>query len=120
MASTPIHCYVTQSLLFLFCGYLFFLVDTSGYQSLLCDTIVVLCDIIATGWRRVKGCLIVTGHFSQKSPIISGSFAKSDLQLKASYGSSPPCTSTHYRYAVATISRFLKIIGLFCRILSLL
>jgi len=32
------------------------------------------------------------GHFPQKGPIISGSFAKKDLQLKASYGSTPPCT----------------------------
>ena len=41
---------------------------------------------------RVIGCLIFMCHFPPKSPTISASSAKNDLQLKASYGSSLPCS----------------------------
>jgi len=46
-------------------------------------------DTIATGCQRTIGCLIFTGHFPQKRPIISGSYAERDMQLKASYASLP-------------------------------
>ena len=50
-----------------------------------------------TGWRRPIGCFICIGHFPQKSPMMSCSFVKNDLQLQASHGCSPPCTYTHTR-----------------------
>ena len=48
----------------------------------------------STRQRRPPGCLIFTDHFPQKCPIISGSFAKSDLQLKATYESLRPCIAS--------------------------
>ena len=49
---------------------------------------------VITGWTCI-GCLIFVGHFPQKSNTICGSFAETDLQLKASYGSSP-CKDTRH------------------------
>ena len=48
---------------------------------------------VVTEWQRLIGCLIFIGHFLQKNPMISGSFAENDLQLEVSYGSDPPCTT---------------------------
>jgi len=47
---------------------------------------------VYTVWRKCIGCRIFIAHFPEKSPIISGSFAKTDRQFNVSYTSSPSCT----------------------------
>ena len=57
------------------------------------SSLAPLIEGLCTRWQRPTGCLIFTGHFPQKSPKINGSVEKTNMQLKASYGSSPPCIS---------------------------
>jgi len=53
--------------------------------------VIHMHDMNPTKWWRPIECLILIGHFLQKSPIIGGCFAERDLQVEASCAFSPPC-----------------------------
>ena len=100
--------------------------DCLQYVAESCSTlhcVTVCCNVFFRALLRTAACYRVAEthrmpyvyrSFSGKEHTISGSFAENNLQLKASYGSLPPYTVCCY--GVATISRLLQIIGLFCRI----
>ena len=74
------------------CAYIHMLsMCTYAYSIRSTSYIQTQCQNVVTRWRRVIGCLIFIGHFPQKKPLIYGSSARNDLQLKASYDSTPPC-----------------------------
>ena len=57
-----------------------------------------------TSGQRPIGCLLVIGHFPQKSPTISRSFAENNPQRNTFYGSSPPCITHQYVMLMGDIS----------------
>jgi len=71
---------------------------------------------VDTGWPRPIGCLKLQVILRKRAT--RALLRKMTCKDKASYGSSPPFIKN--MYGLATISRLLKNLGLFCRIQSLL
>jgi len=84
---------------------LFYLSFSTNVQNLHMHVTCIRRWHSSTGWRRFIWCLILIGHFPPKFPIISGSFAKNDLQLKASYESSPPCNVSSARFVQKNLDK---------------
>ena len=76
---------------------------------------------VHTGWQRCTGCIFIS-LFPADSPIMSGSSAKRDLHLMASYASAPLCsphppTLTYniiFRAARRSVCSFFSCIVFFC------
>jgi len=79
------------------------------YQFL--SHVPTLPTIGSTGWRTPKRCLVFVGRFPQNSPVISGSFAERDPQLKAFYTSSPSSRGL----SICALSRTQQICPIVCK-----
>ena len=96
---------VTAAVHVCICIYMYIRVSTLSVVVFDCEDVMG----VTTVWCRIIGCPIFVGHFPQKIPVISGSFAKNYLQLKASYGSSPLCTRYIHIYVYIFICTHIHI-----------